>query len=67
MDPTYNVNGGFKPTQKRTADLDGPDFYPTPRWATAALIDNEKFKDEVGRAPVGTAQCPEFWRTHAET
>ena len=27
-DPTYNLNGGFKPTMKRFADLDGPDFFP---------------------------------------
>src|SRR5277367_5290169 len=43
MDRTYNLNGGFKPTMKRFADLDGPDFFPTPRWATFALIDNERF------------------------
>ena len=30
MDATYNVNGGFKPTIKRFADLEGPDFFPTP-------------------------------------
>src|SRR5262245_28775237 len=42
MDTTYNLNGGFKPTMKRFADLDGPDYFPTPRWATFALIDNEK-------------------------
>ena len=42
-DATYNLNGGFKPTMKRFADLNGPDFFPTPRWATFALIDNEKF------------------------
>jgi len=30
-DASYNLNGGFKPTTKRSADLDGPDFYPTPR------------------------------------
>ena len=36
-DPTYNLNGGFKPTMKRFADLEGPDFFPTPRWATFAL------------------------------
>jgi hypothetical protein len=23
-DATYNLNGGFKPTMKRFADLDGP-------------------------------------------
>jgi hypothetical protein len=36
-DPTYNLNGGFKPTMKRFAVLDGPDFFPTPRWATLTL------------------------------
>jgi hypothetical protein len=28
MDATYNLSGGFKPTLKRFADLDGPDFFP---------------------------------------
>ncbi len=41
-DATYNLNGGFKPTMKRFADLSGPDFFPTPRWATFALIENER-------------------------
>jgi len=39
MDVTYHLSGGFKPTMKRFADLDGPDFFPTPRWATCALAD----------------------------
>ena len=43
MDMTYHLNGGFKPTIKRFADLDGPDYFPTPAWATHALIDNERF------------------------
>ena len=46
-DPTYNVHGGFKPTIKRFADLDGPDFFPTPPWATFALIDNERFQGDI--------------------
>jgi hypothetical protein len=46
-DETYNLNGGFKPTMKRFADLDGPDFFPTPRWATFALVDNEKFHGDL--------------------
>src|ERR1700739_365918 len=53
MDTSYNLNGGFKPTTKRRADLDGPDFYPTPRWATFALIDNEPFKGEVWESACG--------------
>jgi hypothetical protein len=43
MDETYKLNGGFKPTLKRNADLDGPDFYPTPAWVTLALIKHERF------------------------
>ena len=27
MDATYHLAGGFKPTIKRFADLDGPDFF----------------------------------------
>jgi hypothetical protein len=52
-DLTYNLNGGFKPTLKRFADLDGPDFFPTPRWATYALIDNEDFKGTIWECACG--------------
>src|SRR5260370_8366868 len=52
-DPTYNLNGGFKPTMKRFADLDGPDFFPTPPWATFALIDNEKFDGDIWECACG--------------
>ena len=52
-DLTYNLNGGFKPTTKRFADLDGPDFFSTPRWATFALIDNEKFSGEIWECACG--------------
>ena len=52
-DLTYNLNGGFKPTIKRNADLGGPDFFPTPRWATHALIDNEKFVGEIWEPACG--------------
>lgn len=53
MDATYNINGGFKPTTKRSADLAGPDFYPTPAWATHALIDNEKFSGDIWECACG--------------
>jgi hypothetical protein len=52
-DTTYNLNGGFKPALKRFADLDGPDFFPTPRWATFALIDNESFKGDIWECACG--------------
>lgn len=53
MDITYNLNGGFKPTIKRFADLDGPDFFPTPAWATHALIDNERFEGDIWESACG--------------
>jgi len=53
MDATYNLNGGFKPTIKRFADLDGPDFFPTPAWATFALIDNEHFEGDIWEPACG--------------
>lgn len=53
MDATYNLNGGFKPTMKRFADLDGPDFFPTPAWATHALIDNEAFRGDIWESACG--------------
>lgn len=52
-DPTYNLNGGFKPTTKRFADLNGPDFFVTPPWATFALIDNEKLQGEIWECACG--------------
>ncbi|MGV7219606.1 hypothetical protein [Bradyrhizobium sp. UFLA05-112] len=52
-DLTYNLNGGFKPTTKRFADLSGPDFFPTPAWATFAMIDNEKFDGEIWECACG--------------
>lgn len=53
MDATYNLSGGFKPTLKRFADLNGPDFFPTPEWATFALIDNEKFEGDIWECACG--------------
>jgi hypothetical protein len=53
MDATYHLSGGVKPTLKRFADLDGPDFFPTPAWATFALIDNEKFSGEIWESACG--------------
>lgn len=53
MDNSYNLNGGFKPTAKRFADLNGPDFYPTPRWATFALTESEKFVGDIWECACG--------------
>uniref|UniRef100_UPI003BA8FBB3 hypothetical protein n=1 Tax=Stappia sp. TaxID=1870903 RepID=UPI003BA8FBB3 len=59
MDATYNLNGGFKPTVKRFADLEGPDFFPTPAWATHALIENEPFSGEIWECACGNGAMSE--------
>jgi hypothetical protein len=59
MDMTYHLNGGFKPTTKRFADLDGPDFFPTPAWATHALADNEKFDGDIWESACGNGAMSE--------
>lgn len=59
MDATYNLNGGFKPTMKRFADLDGPDFFPTPAWATHALTENEKFTGDIWECACGNGAMSE--------
>ena len=59
MDATYHLNGGFKPAMKRFADLDGPDFFPTPAWATYALIDNEEFRGEIWESACGNGAMSE--------
>ena len=64
-DTTYNLNGSFKPTMKLFADLDGPDFFPTPRWATFALIDNEKFKGGIWECACGDGTVPRAGRDRA--
>jgi hypothetical protein len=38
---------------KRTANLDGPDFYPTPAWATNALLSVEKFSGSINEPCCG--------------
>lgn len=53
MDPTYKINGSFKPTTKRSADLNGPDYFPTPAWATRALINNEHFSGSIWECACG--------------
>lgn len=53
MDVTYPHNGSHKPTTKRIADIDGPDFYPTPTWATHALIENEVFTGTIWECACG--------------
>lgn len=52
-DATYHMNGAFKPTTKRFADINGPDFFPTPAWATHALLEVEKFSGDIWECACG--------------
>lgn len=53
MDATYNPHGAHQPVTKRLIDSSGGDFYPTPPWATFALLDNEDFSGEVWECACG--------------
>ena len=55
-DRTYNLNGAFKPPTRRKADLDGPDFFPTPAWATHALVENERFDGSIWECACGDGE-----------
>ncbi len=55
----YSLNRSYQPPVKRYADLDGPDFYPTPEWATRALIDNETFAGEIWECACGDGAMSE--------
>jgi len=67
MDATYNLNGGFKPTMKRFADLSGADFFPTPAWATHALIDNERFTGDIWESACGNGAMADVLETTGQT
>ncbi|WP_296763183.1 hypothetical protein [Sediminimonas sp.] len=56
-----------QPTLKRVADLDGPDFYPTPRWATHALIDNESFAGDIWECACGDGAMSEVLASTGNT
>ena len=60
---TYNINGAFKPTIKRFADLNGPDFFPTPAWATHALVDSEKFEGDIWECACGDGSMSDVLAT----
>ncbi|HEX2520843.1 MAG TPA: hypothetical protein VHP35_01890 [Terriglobia bacterium] len=52
-DDTDKPNRAFKPTERRKADLAGPDFYPTPTWPTRALVKHEKFRGSIWEPACG--------------
>jgi len=67
MDLTYHLNGGFKPTTKRFADLQGADFFPTPAWATHALVENEPFEGDIWECACGNGAMAEVLKKTGNT
>jgi hypothetical protein len=58
MDATYNLSGGFKPTMKRFADLDGPNFSRHRAGQPAPLQTTKSLLAKFGSALAAMAQCP---------
>jgi hypothetical protein len=46
-------------TNTRVVDTDGDDFYPTPAWATHALMLNEKFEGSIWEPACGDGEMAE--------
>lgn len=63
IDSTYNLNGSYQPTVKRFADLSGADFYPTPEWASYALLANESFKGKIWECACGDGAISKVLQT----
>lgn len=49
----YGSRSSTQPTTKRVVDGDGPDFYPTPSWATEALLKHETFEGDIWECACG--------------
>jgi len=48
-----------QPTTKRIADIGGADFYPTPEWATQALLEQENFDGSIWECACGDGAMSE--------
>ena len=46
-------------TNRRLVDFENKDFYPTPAWATQALLDNEEFKGSIWEPACGNGAIAE--------
>ena len=59
-DATYNLNGGFKPTMKRFADLGGPDFSQRQDGRRSLSLRTKNSRVIFGNALAEMARCPAF-------
>jgi hypothetical protein len=61
-DVTYNLNGSFKPTTKRFADLSGPDFSQHQGGRPLPSSTTKRSMVRFGSARAATAPCRAFWQ-----
>lgn len=55
----YGPNAYPQPATKRNIDLGSEEFYPTPQWATAALISYEEFTSDIWEPACGDGAMSE--------
>ena len=60
----YSLNSYPQPTTKRRVDMSGADFYPTPSWATRALMDHESFEGSVLEPACGDGSMAQVLMDH---
>lgn len=54
------------PTNRRIIDTSGSDYFPTPAWATHALMQNEKFKGGIWEPACGNGAMSEVLYEYAD-
>lgn len=57
----YSANAHPIPATKKRFDLDGEDFYPTPTWATLALLKYETFNGSIWECACGDGAMSEVF------
>lgn len=55
----YGPKAHPQPTTKRNIDIGSEEFYPTPPWATAALISYEEFEGDIWEPACGDGSMSE--------
>ncbi|WP_149468998.1 hypothetical protein [Roseomonas genomospecies 6] len=60
----YSLKSTTQPVTKRVIDGHSEEFYPTPPWATLALLDYEKFTGEIWECACGDGAMSQALEQH---
>ena len=63
-DRNYRPTSAVQPVTKRLMDGNSPDFYPTPTWATRALLKYEEFDGEIWECACGDGAMSKVLESH---